>query len=341
METHELYMQRAINLAKLGAGSVAPNPQVGCVIVHENKIIGEGFHQKYGEAHAEVNAINSVREKELLKEGTVYVSLEPCAHFGKTPPCANLLIDNKVKTVVICNTDPNPLVAGKGIELLKAAGIEVFSGILEKEGRELNKMFFAFFEKKRPYITLKWAQTSDGFIASENGKPTKISNEITNKFVHKLRAENSAIMVGTNTVFADNPNLTTRNWLGQNPVRVLIDKQLRFKQDLNIFNNEAQSLIYNLHGDGKIANAQYIKLPENEHFLENLLDDLHQRNILSVMIEGGTNLVESFLKLNLWDEAIIIVADKQLNYGVEAPKIDLSKTSYTVITGDKIFKLKN
>jgi diaminohydroxyphosphoribosylaminopyrimidine deaminase / 5-amino-6-(5-phosphoribosylamino)uracil reductase len=334
-------MHRALQLAKLGAGNVAPNPMVGCVIVHENEIIGEGWHQKYGEAHAEVNAINSVFEIVNLSESTVYVSLEPCSHFGKTPPCADLLIEKKVKKVVICNLDPNPLVAGKGIEKLKNAGIAVETGVLEKEGRELNKRFFTFIEKKRPYIILKWAQTSDGFMAGENGVPIQISNEFSSKLVHKMRAENAAIMVGTNTVQNDNPSLTTRNWQGKNPIRILIDKQLRFKQTMNIFNEESESLIYNLHGDGKIANAEYIKLPETDDFLKDLIQDLYNRNIQSILVEGGTILLESFIKLGLWDEALVIVSDKIIGTVIEAPDFNFLQGKMKKVENDVHFLVKN
>ncbi len=334
-------MRRALFLAKLGAGNVAPNPLVGCVVVYENKIIGEGWHQKYGQPHAEVNAINSVIDHSKLSESTVYVSLEPCSHFGKTPPCADLLIDKKVKKVVICNLDPNPLVAGKGIEKLKAAGIEVVTSVLEKEGRELNRRFFTFIEKKRPYIILKWAQTADGFIAGENGKAIKISNEFSTKLVHKMRAENAAIMVGTNTAQWDNPSLTTRNWSGKNPIRILIDKQLRFKQTMNIFNEDAKSVIYNLHGGGNIGNAAYIKLEESDNFLQDLIHDLYQRNIQSVLVEGGTKLLESFIKLELWDEALVIKSEKILKNGIVAPNIKFQIKESFFSRNDKIDFFEN
>ncbi len=341
MQNHDLYIHRALQLAKLGAGKVAPNPMVGCVIVHNDRIIGEGYHQKYGDSHAEVNAINSVENKEILSESTVYVSLEPCSHFGKTPPCADLLIACKVAKVVICNADPNPLVAGKGIEKLKTAGIEVISGVLEKEGLGLNKHFFTFFNKKRPFIILKWAQTSNGFIADENGKPLQISNQFSSKYVHKWRAETVGIMVGTNTVFADNPSLTTRHWAGKNPIRILIDKQLRFKQDLKIFDYEADSIIYNLHGDGKIGNAQYVQLSEDNCFLEALINDLYQRKIISILVEGGTKLLESFIKLNLWDEAKIIVSPNKMEKGIAAPKFDIALANFETYANDTIYTLEN
>jgi diaminohydroxyphosphoribosylaminopyrimidine deaminase / 5-amino-6-(5-phosphoribosylamino)uracil reductase len=336
VEQDQLYIQRAIQLAKLGAGNVAPNPLVGCVIVHENEIIGEGWHRKYGGPHAEVYAINSVKDHSKLSNSTVYVTLEPCSHFGKTPPCADLLIGKKVQKVVVCNLDPNPLVAGKGIEKLRAAGIEVVRGVLEKKGRELNKRFFTFMEKKRPYIILKWAVTTDGFIAGENGKQIQISNEFSTKLVHKMRAEIAAIMVGTNTALWDNPSLNTRYWMGKNPIRVLIDKQLRFKQTMNIFNEEAESFIYNLHGDGKIANAQYIKLPETDDFLKDLIQDLYQRNVQSVLVEGGTKLLQSFIDLGLWDEAMVIKSQKIIEKGIASPKVNFPKEKFSLLGSDRI-----
>jgi diaminohydroxyphosphoribosylaminopyrimidine deaminase / 5-amino-6-(5-phosphoribosylamino)uracil reductase len=341
MEFEEKYMQRAIELANLGAGKVAPNPLVGCVIVCENSIIGEGWHQQFGEAHAEVNAINGVKDKAKLSETTVYVSLEPCSHFGKTPPCADLLIANKVKKVVICNLDPNPLVAGTGIAKLEAAGIEVKVGVLDKVGQELNKRFFTFMVIKRPYIILKWAQTADSFIAAENGKAIQISNEFSSKLVHKMRAENTAIMVGTNTVLLDNPNLTTRQWVGRNPIRILIDKQLRFKQTMNVFNEAAPTLIYNLHGEGKIGNAEYIKLPETELFLNDLIDDLYKRGIQSVLVEGGTKLIESFLEVGLWDEALVIESSLSIGSGIQSPQINIPFIEKSILSGDTLITYKN
>lgn len=349
MNIDQKFILRTFQLAKLGAGKVAPNPIVGCVIVHNGQIIGEGWHQKYGQAHAEVNAINSVLDQSKLSESTVYVNLEPCSHFGKTPPCASLLIEKQVKKVVICNSDPNPLVAGQGIEKLRAAGIEVVTNILEKEGREFNKYFFTFIEKKRPFIILKWAETANGFIAAEGGEQMQISNELSKKLVHKMRAESAAIMVGTNTAQLDNPSLTTRNWTGQNPIRVLIDKQLRFKQTMNIFSADAETLIYNLHGsakltqgsNGEIIQAEYVQLPENENFLLNLIDNLYHRNIQSVMVEGGTKLIESFLEQGLWDEALVIKSTNIIKNGIAAPQIKLNENMRYFLADDLLISYIN
>lgn len=324
-------MQRGLQLAKLGAGQVSPNPMVGCVIVHQGKIIGEGYHQKYGEAHAEVNAINSVLDKSLLSESIVYVTLEPCSHFGKTPPCADLLIKNKVKKVIICNHDPNPLVAGKGIAKLRQAGIEVEVGVLENEGRELNKRFFTFIEKQRPFIILKWAETSDGFIAKKNYESVQISNLLSRRFVHKMRSKEDAIMVGTNTVRYDNPRLDTRFWAGKNAVRVLIDKDLSLSEDLNVFDGSQKTIRYTTVAVALIGTSRNILKNITEVVLQKdnfratnevILQDLYQRKVQSVIIEGGTILLQSFIDSGLWDEAIILKSKMILGKGIKAPKID-------------------
>ncbi len=322
-------MQRGLLLAKLGAGMVSPNPMVGCVIVHEGKIIGEGYHQKYGEAHAEVNAINSVLDKSLLSASTVYVTLEPCSHFGKTPPCADLLIKHQVKKVVVCNFDPHPLVAGKGIQKLRQAGIEVEVGLLEEEGRELNKRFFTYIEKKRPYVILKWAESDDGFIAKKNYEAIQISNLLSRRFVHKMRAEEDAIMVGTNTVKYDNPTLNTRFWTGKNAVRVLIDKDLSLPENLHIFDNSQKTICYTT----VVRSSTSRSVPENttevvlqkddfRSINELVLEDLYQRKIQSILIEGGTILLQSFIDLGLWDEAFRLKSKVVLEDGIKAPKIE-------------------
>ena len=314
-------MQRALQLARLGAGAVSPNPMVGCVIVHEGKIIGEGYHQKYGEAHAEVNAVNAVVDKSLLSKSTVYVTLEPCSHVGKTPPCADLLIKHQVKKVIVCNHDPNPLVAGKGIEKLRQAGIEVEVGLLEEEGWELNKRFFTYIEKKRPYIILKWAESADGFIAMKNFKAVQISNLLSRRFVHKMRSEEDAIMIGTNTAKYDNPTLNTRFWTGKNAVRVLIDKNLSLSKNSNIFDNSQKTICYNLLEDEIIGNNIFVKIPSNISIELFILEDLYQRKMQSIIIEGGTILLQSFIDLELWDEAIILRGKLVLKEGIIAPKI--------------------
>lgn len=317
----ELFMQRAFDLAQLSRGSASPNPLVGCVIVHNNIIIGEGRHEKYGQAHAEVNAVASVKDHSLLKDSTVYVNLEPCSHFGKTPPCADLLVKHRVKKVVIANVDSNPLVGGKGIEKLKAAGIEVLTGVLEAEGRELNKRFFTFIEKKRPYIILKWAETADGFIARENFDSKWISNEHSRKLVHKWRAEEDAVLVGTSTALHDNPSLTVRDWLGRNPVRMVIDRHGRLPKTLSLFDGQQATLVYTTTKTQSGINLEFIRLPEVD-FQHQLMRDLHKRNIQSVIIEGGSTTLQQFINNNLWDEARVFTADQEFGSGISAPQFN-------------------
>ncbi|MDJ1483231.1 bifunctional diaminohydroxyphosphoribosylaminopyrimidine deaminase/5-amino-6-(5-phosphoribosylamino)uracil reductase RibD [Cytophagaceae bacterium YF14B1] len=315
------FMRRALELASLGQGSVSPNPMVGCVIVHNNRIIGEGWHQKYGSWHAEVNAIQSVKEKDLvlLPDSTVYVTLEPCAHFGKTPPCSDLLITKKVRRVVIANVDTNPLVGGKGIEKLKNAGIEVTTGILEEEGRWLNRRFFTFIEKNRPYIILKWAQTADRFIARSDYNSRWISNDWSRKLVHRWRGEEPAIMVGTTTAQYDNPHLNVRDWTGEDPVRIVIDRHLRLSPSLHLFDQTQPTLCYNLKKDEASEYIQYIKCVSESTFLAEMMADLHQRKIQSVIVEGGSKLLQELILSDLWDEVRVFTSDQTFGTGITAP----------------------
>jgi diaminohydroxyphosphoribosylaminopyrimidine deaminase/5-amino-6-(5-phosphoribosylamino)uracil reductase len=318
----QVFMQRALQLAALGREWVSPNPMVGCVIVHNDLIIGEGFHQKYGDAHAEVNAFNTVINKDLLSESTVYVTLEPCSHFGKTPPCADLLIRHKVKKVVICNTDPFPQVSGTGIKKLQAAGIEVITGVLDKAGEELNKRFFKAHQTGLPYVVIKWAETSDGFVAQKDGNSLAISNATTNITVHRWRAEEAGILVGTNTVLTDNPQLNARNWPeANNPLRIVIDKNLRIKGDFNIFDRKQKTLIYNLHKNQIDENLEFIQLNSDANFLKNMLSDLKRRGINSVLVEGGPQLIQSFFEEQYYDEIRVIKSDMVLKEGINAPKV--------------------
>ncbi len=318
MTPDELFMQRAQELARLGIGTVSPNPRVGCVIVHDTKIIGEGWHQKFGEAHAEVNAIRSVSDQSLLKESTVYVNLEPCSHFGKTPPCVDLLIKHHVKKVVISNRDPNPLVGGQGIEKLKAAGIEVTFHVLEKEGSELNKRFFTFIEKQRPYIILKWAQTADRFAAQRNFESKWISNEFSRQLVHQWRSEEDAVLVGTRTASHDNPSLTVRDWSGRNPIRIVIDRFLRLDDHLNLFNREQKTICYNVLKHEEHKNLTLARI-EEENFIENLVGDLFKRNIQSVIVEGGAQILQLFIDGSYWDEARVFSSTRIFGEGIQAP----------------------
>jgi diaminohydroxyphosphoribosylaminopyrimidine deaminase/5-amino-6-(5-phosphoribosylamino)uracil reductase len=320
-EADHLYMKRALQLAALGCEWVSPNPMVGCVIVCDDLIIGEGFHQKYGEAHAEVNAIKSVTDPSLLPNATMYVTLEPCTHFGKTPPCVDLLIQHKVKKVIICNKDPFPDVAGKGIEKLKASGIDVKQGLLESEGLFLNRRFFKAHTKGLPYITIKWAETADGFVALPDRKPLGISNTTTNISVHRWRAEEEGIMVGTTTIKTDNPKLNARLWPeGKNPTRIIIDKELKLESNFNIFDQSQKTLIYNFHQSEKLQNLEFIKI-SYECFLINILKDLKLRGVNSILVEGGPQLIQSFFEENLYDEIRLIKSDLVLKEGIAAPKV--------------------
>ncbi|WP_332033084.1 bifunctional diaminohydroxyphosphoribosylaminopyrimidine deaminase/5-amino-6-(5-phosphoribosylamino)uracil reductase RibD [Kaistella sp.] len=317
--TDEIYMKRCIDLAKNALGYTYPNPLVGSVIVHNGLIIGEGFHQKAGENHAEINAVNSVKNKALLKEATIYVSLEPCAHFGKTPPCANKITETGFKKVVIGTLDSHEKVNGKGKKMIENAGIEVISGVLENECQELNKRFFTFHRKKRPFIILKWAESGDGFL-DKDFKPTQIGNILTKQFVHQLRSDEHAILVGTNTALTDNPGLTTREITGRNPVRILIDFDLQVPGNFNIYNNEAPTLVFNGVKDSEESNIKFIKI-KKENFLENLMQKLYKNQIQSVIVEGGSFTLQQFIDAEIWDEAIIIKNENlKLTNGTKAPE---------------------
>jgi len=320
--TDQVFMERALQLAALGREWVSPNPMVGCVIVHDGLIIGEGFHQKYGEAHAEVNAVNSVVNKELLSNSTVYVTLEPCSHFGKTPPCADLLIKHKVKKVVVCNLDPFPQVSGTGVKKLQEAGIEVIIGVLAEVGEELNKRFFKAHRLGLPYIVLKWAETSDGFVANLDGNPIAISNTTTNITVHGWRSEETGILVGTNTVLTDNPKLNARNWPeANNPTRIIIDRNLRVQGDFHILDQKQKTLIYNLHKNQSIYNLEYIQIESEIDFLKKMLFSLKNRGINSILVEGGPQLIQSFFDEQLYDEIRVIKSDIAIKEGINAPKV--------------------
>ncbi len=321
INTDELYMLRALELASLGRGLVSPNPMVGCVIVKDGKIIGEGWHEKYGGPHAEVNAFNSVEDKSLLQDAVVYVSLEPCAHCGKTQPCADLFVQYPVRKVVICNIDPNPLVAGKGIEKLIAGGKDVDVGILEEKGAELNKRFFAYIEKKRPYILLKWAETSDGYIAHENHDSKWISGELSRKLVHKWRTEEDAIMVGTNTALYDNPRLNVRDWTGRNPTRILIDKELQVPEGAHLFDGTQTTICYNFKRQEVKNMTEFVKLDPVEDLMKHVIEDLYERKIQSVIVEGGAKLLGSFINAGVWDEARIFRSRHEFGTGIEAPSL--------------------
>jgi diaminohydroxyphosphoribosylaminopyrimidine deaminase/5-amino-6-(5-phosphoribosylamino)uracil reductase len=338
MNMDEIYMQRCIDLARLGQLNVAPNPMVGAVIVHNNKIIGEGFHQKFGDAHAEVNAIRSVQHPELLSESTIYVSLEPCAHHGKTPACSDLIVENKLKRVVIGCKDSFSKVSGKGIDKLKKAGIEVEVGVLEAQCRDLNKRFFTFHERQRPYVILKWAQSKDGYLdkvrhADEKGV-NWISAPETKALVHKWRAEEQSILVGRKTVQNDDPSLTVREFSGNNPTRIIIDSQLQLSMDANIFSDEAPTIIFNRVKNEVKDNIEWIRIAETNTRL--ILDELYKRNILSVFVEGGSRTLQYFIFDNVWDEARIIVGNTVFGEGTKAPIISKVPTYSYSFSSDTI-----
>jgi diaminohydroxyphosphoribosylaminopyrimidine deaminase/5-amino-6-(5-phosphoribosylamino)uracil reductase len=334
-------MQRCFQLAQLGLGNVAPNPLVGSIVVHNNKIIGEGYHQQYGSAHAEVNAISSVKDKTLLKDATLYVNLEPCSHYGKTPPCADLIVSENIKQVVICNTDPNPLVAGKGIEKLKAAGIEVINGILENEGWELNKRFFTFHTKKRPYIILKWAQSNDGYFTKKNNEQHWITGETVKKIVHRWRSEEQAILVGTQTVLTDNPELNNRYYtFEKQPTRVVIDKELKIPKHYKVYNNQIETLIFNKEIATIEEKTTLVKIPF-ENTLEEILAELYSRNIQSVIIEGGIITLNNFILQNIWDEARILTGIINFTEGIKAPTVNGTTIEKNNIGEDQLTIIKN
>ena len=343
MQMDEKYMQRCIDLARLGEGNVAPNPMVGAVIVLNDRIIGEGYHQKYGDAHAEVNAVNSVNDSSVLKDATIYVSLEPCAHFGKTPPCSDLLVHHQFKRGVIGCQDTFSEVSGKGIQKLKNAGIEVEVGLLEEKCRELNKRFFTFHEKKRPYIILKWAQTQDGFIDVKRDDSKVginwISSPETKVLVHKWRSEEHSILVGKNTVLNDNPTLTVREVTGNNPIRIVLDSQLEISKVVNVFNNEASTIVFNALKDEVIGSVRYYKLSNLE--AKTIINALYDLSIQSVFIEGGAKTLQSFIDSNLWDEARVILGANSFNEGVQAPFVSKLPTTSFDFSTDKVFIYNN
>lgn len=318
MTIHEQYMRRCIELAQLGAGEVSTNPMVGAVVVCDGKIIGEGYHKKFGGPHAEVNAINSIKNPELLSKSEIYVSLEPCAHFGKTPPCADLIISKHIPKVYVGTLDPFSKVDGKGIQKLKAAGIEVVTGILEKECQELNKRFFTSVNLKRPYVILKWAQSADGFI-DKDFKSTKISNSLTNILNHKWRSEEDAILVGRKTASVDNPSLTNRLWTGKNPVRVVLDKSLKLSKNLNLFDDSVTTIVFTEHDvTESCSKTVYRKIDFSNNLAQNILTALNDMKIQSLIVEGGALTHQLFLESNLWDEIRIFQSDDILENGTKA-----------------------
>jgi diaminohydroxyphosphoribosylaminopyrimidine deaminase/5-amino-6-(5-phosphoribosylamino)uracil reductase len=334
VNTHEFYIKRCLKIAKNGFGTTRPNPSVGAVIVHENKIIGEGFTAPFGGNHAEVNAIHAVKNKMLLKEATIYVTLEPCSHFGKTPPCADLIIKHQLKQVVIGCLDTNSLVAGKGIERLKKAYIDVVVGVLEADCRKHHKRFFTVQEKKRPYIILKWAETKNGFvapIAKYENRPVFISNSYSQQLVHKLRSKEQAILVGTNTALVDNPKLNVRSWFGENPIRILLDRTLRIPENSNILDGSVQTILFTEKSNQanevkkkKLAVIENLILEQidfSSYLASQICSVLNQHNIQSLIVEGGTQTLQTFIDEKLWDEAHVFIGDNNFKEGIKSPEI--------------------
>lgn len=329
MTNDEKYMHRCIQLAGNGFCNAAPNPTVGAVIVHNDRIIGEGYHIRCGEGHAEVNAIASVKDESLLKDSTIYVSLEPCSHYGKTPPCADLIISKGIPRVVVGCIDPFSLVSGRGIQKLKDAGIDVKVGVLEKECKNLIRRFITFNTQKRPYITLKWAESADGFIDAirNNGKPAILSTPLTSIYVHKLRAENKAILVGRRTALLDNPSLTVRNWHGNNPIRVVIDRKLNLPETLHLFDKTVHTLVFTEKERAEETNLTFIRIDFGQDIIPQILTELYNRKIQTLLVEGGSMLLQSFIDAKLWDEIYIEHARTKLYEGVESPRVSSGHAS--------------
>ncbi len=323
---HDYFMRRCLDLAILGKGFTSPNPMVGAVLVYQHQIIGEGYHQQYGEGHAEVNCIQSVSKEnqQLIPLSTLYVSLEPCSHHGKTPPCVDLILKYKIPHIVIACRDLSAKVNGKGIERLKSLNIHVTEGILEQEALSLNRRFFTFQLKSRPYIILKWAQSIDEFIASKLGK-TKISGPYSDKLVHKWRSEEDAIWVGYNTVLIDNPILSSRHWIGKNPIRIVYDRHLDLTENLSIFQGPQKTIVFNNVLDADINNNAKVNIKDDK-YINQILQYLHNKNIISVLVEGGAILHKTLLNLNLWDEIRIIQSDLYIYEGVKSADLPANIT---------------
>lgn len=338
---HEYYMQKALDLARQGWPAAAPNPVVGCVIVRQDDIVASAYHEQYGGPHAEVLAVQRLPATILPADCTVYVTLEPCSHFGKTPPCADLLIDRGFKNIVVAMPDPNPLVAGKGIGKLRQAGVEVAVGVLEKEAASLNRRFITFFEKQRPYYILKWAQTADGFVARlpgpGAGQDNKISGQAAQELVHQLRAETMGIMVGKNTVLQDNPLLTTRLVPGKNPVRIFIDRNLEVPQSFSVYNSEAPTIIFNALRSADEGHLRFIRLESEAGLPAQISAHLYRLGIQSVLIEGGPVLLNDFIASDAWDEALVFQnPDLSFGEGIKAPEFALRNT-FELVGNDKFF----
>lgn len=342
--TDATYMARCLQLAKNGLGTTYPNPMVGSVVVHDDRIIGEGWHHSAGQPHAEVNAINSVLDSKLLQDATIYVNLEPCSHFGKTPPCANLIIEKKIKKVVIGATDPNREVAGRGIRRLRQAGCEVITGVLEAESMSLNKRFFTFHQKKRPYVILKWAQTSDGFLApasKEDQKPVWITTLESRQWVHQMRAKEQAILVGTQTVLDDNPSLTARQWNGPSPVRIVLDRTLKIPEVASVYDQRVPTIFISEKEGEARKNVSFESIDFSNDVAEQVCDLIYKNHFQSVIVEGGARTLQTFLDEGLWDEAWVFVGVASFGEGLKAPRLEAECISEETINTDLLKYYKN
>lgn len=343
MNIHEKYLNRCIELAKNGIGKTYPNPLVGSVVVYNNKIIGEGWHKKAGEDHAEVVAIKSVEDKSALKEATIYVNLEPCSHFGKTPPCANLIVESGIRNVVIGIIDSHSIISGKGIKHLESNGCNVIVGVLEKECYNLNKRFFTFHNKKRPFIVLKWAETKDGFIdklrdGTSETSPNWISNNYSQQLVHKMRAEEQAILVGTNTALNDNPSLNVRSWTGNDPIRIVLDRTSKIPNNYNLLSDGMKTIVFSevKHINDSYGNVIFERINFNKNVPKQICEALYTHEIQSIIVEGGKRTIQSFIDANLWDEAFVFKGDTFFGQGLKAPKLKLAPSEIMNISTDKL-----
>ena len=325
MTADEKYMQRCLELASAGLGNTAPNPMVGAVIVHDGKIIGEGYHRKAGMPHAEVEAVRSVRQPKLLPESTLYVNLEPCNHTGKTPPCTDLILEHHIPRLVVAHTDPNPLVSGAGLNRLRNQGVEITTGILEAQARDLNRRFIIFHEKRRPFIILKWAQTRDGFIdirreIGQQANPAWITDDYCRSLVHRWRTEEAAVLIGTRTAILDNPRLNVRSWARKDPPRLVIDLHNKLPRSLHLFDESQPTLVFSHHPKPDQEKTQYLTIDEDADPIEQMLEHLYQREIQSIIVEGGAALLSSIIKAGLWDEARVFRGPGTFGQGVPAPE---------------------
>lgn len=320
------YMDRCLELALKGLGTTAPNPMVGCVLVADGRIIGQGYHREYGKSHAEVNAIQSVKNEELLVSSTLYVNLEPCSHHGKTPPCSELILDKGIPRVIVGTSDPNKLISGRGISRMRDHGVEVSVGIREKECLDLNRRFFTYHVNKRPYIILKWAETKDGFIDRErtpgtNGHINWITGTMERQLVHKWRSEEQAILVGTQTAMTDDPELTARDWSGRQPLRLVIDRRGKLPGKLKLLDGSTPTVIFSETAQEPAENIRQVKIPADQDMTDGILNYLYDNQIQSIIVEGGRTTLEGFIRRNLWDEARVFTGEQFFRSGIRAPRL--------------------